>query len=188
MLKPANTFFFLHCAALVEVGLLPIGLLVQPDSEEEGNAFISFSLISHSHIIHQAASAHNIHSHTQTDAEIKNKAPCHFPPKITSQFCCLFSIDHSHFATNSHFSKLLSSPTSSPSSPPFLGWKQELQMKTEQNWSCSSAFTLIVISNTCSSLRRLCNTLRTKDGNERRWFYSRLPSRTSKLVQYLKRA
>lgn len=161
---------------------------VRPDSEEEEIAVISFSLISHSHITHQALlPADTIFTHTQTDAEIQNKALCHFLPKITSQFCCLFSIDHRHFATNSHFSKLLSPPTSSPSSPPLLGWKQELQTKTEQNRSRSSAFTLIVISNTYSSLFRLCNTLRTKDDNERRWCCSRLPSRTSKLVQYLKR-
>lgn len=117
--------------------------------------FLFFNF-SQSHHTSGLLPADTIFTHIQTDAEIQNKALCHFLPKITSQFCCLFSIDHRHFAANSHFSKLLSPPASSPSSPPLLGWKQELQTKTEQNRSRSSAFALIVISNTCSSLFRLC--------------------------------
>lgn len=107
MLRCACTILHLHFFGLRRALRSSASyLLLQPGSTKQGNTVISSSLISSSHTIHQATlPAPTIFTHTHTDSEIQNKAPCHFPtPKITSQFCCLFSIDHRHFCNKTRIS------------------------------------------------------------------------------------
>lgn len=110
MLRSACTILHLHflaCTEFTEVGLLPIASTWQHKARKY--CHFLFSNFSQSHYTSgYAASTHKIHSHSYTHTHtlrfrIKRR---HFPsPKITSEFCCLFSIDHRHFCNKTRISR-----------------------------------------------------------------------------------